>query len=102
MSLHSTTLWTLAGALVLLAAACAPPPATGPDASSGSDASLVTWQDGKKAYAISCSLPQGCGQRAVDVCNHRPYTVLSSENMPSAGDVITRVQGKPSIVIRCG
>ena len=102
MSLQSTSLWMLAGVFAGLAAACTPSPATGPDVNTGSDASVVTWKDGQTAYAVSCSVPQGCNQRAINVCNNRPYKVLSSENMPSAGDVITRVQGRPSIVIRCG
>jgi hypothetical protein len=102
MSLQSTTLWTLGGVLALLAAACAPSAVTGPDGNTGSDASVVNWKDGQKAYAVSCSVPQGCNQRAIAVCNHGPYKVLSSENMPSAGDVVSAVHGKPSIVIRCG
>jgi len=101
MSLQSTSLWALPGVLALLAAACAPSAVMGPDSNTGSDASTVTWKDGHPAFAISCTVPQGCNQRAITVCNHGPYKVLSSESMPSAGNVLA-VQGKPAIVIRCG
>ena len=94
--------WGIGGLGLLLAAACAPSAVMGPDSNTGSDASAVTWKDGQKAYAISCTVPQGCNQRALAVCNQGAYKVLSSENMPSAGDVLTVVQRKASVVIRCG
>jgi hypothetical protein len=101
MPQRSNILWGIAGLAALLAAACAPSVATGPDSNTGSDASAVTWKDGQKAYAISCTVPQGCNQRALAICNQGSYKVLSSENMPSAGDVLA-VKGKPAVVIRCG
>ena len=104
MSRQSKILWMLG--VLALAVACVAPPAssaeTGLDESSGSVASITTWTDGQKAYAISCEVPQGCNQRANAVCKNGSYKVLSIENMPSAGDVVSRVMGKPAIVIRCG
>ena len=102
MSIQSMLLWTLAGLAALLAAACAAPTtAMGPDSASGSEASTVAWQDGKTAYAISCTVPQGCQQRALALCNNGNYTVLKSENMPTPGTYFA-VPGKPLVVIRCG
>ncbi len=101
MSLQSTILWTLGGVVALLAAACAPSAVTGPDSVTGSEASAVTWQDGKQAFSISCSVPQGCNQRALTMCGNGAYQVLKSENMDTAGNALA-VKGKPSVVIRCG
>lgn len=100
MSRQSTTAWALGGILALLAVACAPSAVMGPDANTGSEASSVTWQDGNAAVAISCSVPQGCNQRALAVCKQGTYKVLKSENMDTAGNVLA-VKGKPSVVIRC-
>jgi len=94
-------LWaTLAGAAGVLVA-CAPSPTTGPDRASGSNASTVTWSDGKPAYAISCEVPGGCQERALAMCSQGNYTTLKSENMPTVGTVRS-TWGKPSVVIRCG
>ena len=88
------------GALVL--AGCAAPAAkVGTDADTRSNASVVTWTDGQPAYSITCDLPGGCMQRAEATCNHRAYTTLQSENMPSIGTRRAAL-GPPSIVIRCG
>ncbi len=97
------TLRTLlaAGAVCCLAACMAPNAATGPDRSTGSDASTVTWQDGKPAFAISCKEPGGCQERAQAMCNHGNIVTLKSENMPTAGTARAAL-GPPSLVIRCG
>ena len=89
----------LAG-LATVAACTAPSATVGPDRPSRSNMSLVTWTDGKPAYSISCEDPQGCQQRSDAVCPSRNYTVLNSENMPTAGDA-RAVLGKPSVVVRC-
>ncbi len=93
-------LWgVLAGAAGLLVA-CAPSSKTGPDRASGSDASTITWSDGKPAYAISCSVPGGCQERALAMCRQGNYTTLKTENMPTVG-AVRSTWGKPSVVIRC-
>jgi hypothetical protein len=94
-------LWgVLAGAASVLAA-CAPSSTTGVDRASASDATTVTWSDGKPAYAISCENPGGCQERALAMCKQGNYTTLKSENMPTVGTVRS-TWGKPSVVIRCG
>jgi hypothetical protein len=98
---RSVIRWTLGLAIMAAAGACmAPKPGLGPDRGTRSDASLVTWSDGKQAYAISCDLPGGCQTRALSLCSDGPYTVLKSENMPTAGNA-RDVQKPPSVVIRC-
>jgi hypothetical protein len=87
-------------ALAGLAACNNPSPAPGPDRSSGSQMSTVTWSDGRPAYAITCSVPGGCQERALAACNGS-YTTLKSENMPTPG-TYRSVQGPPSVVVRCG
>jgi hypothetical protein len=95
-------LWgVLAGGIGVLVGCSGPSSKTGPDRASGSDASAITWSDGKPAYAISCSVPGGCQERVLAICNQGNYTTLKSENMPTVGTVRT-VEGKPSVVIRCG
>ena len=99
---RSTIRWMfIVGAVVIAAACSAPMMTTGQDAATKSDASTVTWQDGKPAYAISCEIPGGCNRRALAMCNNGAYTVLKSENMPTTGTYFA-VLGKPSVVIRCG
>jgi hypothetical protein len=99
---RSTLRWLIVGAAACGAVGCAAPmPGPGPDRATGSDASVVTWQDGKTAYAISCSTPGGCQRRANAMCNHGDYTTLKSENMPTAGSVRS-VGGASSVIIRCG
>jgi hypothetical protein len=88
-------------AILAAAGACmAPKPGLGPDRGTRSNASLVTWTDGKPAYSITCDLPGGCQTRALALCNSGPLTTLKSENMPTVGDV-RAVQGPPSVVVRC-
>jgi len=79
----------------------APKPGLGPDQGTRSDATLVTWTDGKPAYSISCDLPGGCQTRTLYLCNNGPYTTLKSENMPTVGTA-RAVERPPSVVIRCG
>jgi hypothetical protein len=102
MVLVSTFRRALAAAIACMAMACtAPMTGPGPDRATGSNASAITWQDGKPAYAITCSMPGGCQKRANQICDHGSYTTLRSENMPTAGSVRS-VAGMPSVVIRCG
>jgi hypothetical protein len=94
-------LWAVsAGAIGVLVACTGPSATTGFDRASGSTATKVTWNDGKPAYAISCSVPGGCQQRALALCNQGNYTTLDSDNMPTVGTV-RAVHGAPSVVIRC-
>jgi len=92
--------------LILLGAvglpACSPSATTGADRASGSTATAITWSDGQPAYSIACSLPGGCQQRALALCNQGQYTTLKSENMPIAGSARYDRGGPPSVVIRCG
>ena len=94
--------WMLIIGVASVAAACmAPKATTGRDGGTRSDASTITWTDGKPAYAITCDLSGGCQTRALALCNNGSYTVLKSENMPSTGTYFA-VLGPPSAVIRCG
>ncbi len=82
--------------------ACSEPSATtGPDQTSGSNATETTWTDGKQAFAISCNLPQGCQQRAQALCKGGNYAVLKSENMPVSAGNARYMTDKASTVIRC-
>lgn len=102
MIVKSTFRWILITGVTSVAVACsAPMSTTGVDASTGSDASSITWQDGKQAYAISCDLPGGCQKRAQAMCGNGILTTLKSENMPTTGTARAAL-GKPSVVIRCG
>ncbi|CAN5167005.1 hypothetical protein BH10PSE6_BH10PSE6_25580 [soil metagenome] len=99
MRLH---LWGVLAGVAGALAACSPVnPKAGPDRASDSEATTITWTDGKPAYAISCVTPGGCQERALAMCNQGNYTTLKSDNMPTVGTVRS-VQGKPSVVIRCG
>ena len=83
------------------AAACANASSTmGNDPSSRTNASTVTWSDGKPAISISCDAPGGCQTRAVAICKGPNYTVLNMENMPARGDM-TMVRGPASVIVRC-
>jgi hypothetical protein len=99
---RSVIRWMLGLAILAAAGACmAPKPGLGPDRGTGSDASLVTWNDGKPAYAIKCDIPGGCQKRALALCSDGSYTTLASENMPTVGNA-RAVEKPPSVVIRCG
>ncbi|MBS0521409.1 MAG: hypothetical protein JSR90_22110 [Proteobacteria bacterium] len=75
----------------------------GVDSGTNSNAALVTWHDGKPAYAIACGAPGGCLERANAMCRDTfgNYTTLQSVNMPTAGSAREPL-GPPSVVIRCG
>ena len=75
----------------------------GEDPRSETNATQVTWTDGKPAIAISCREPGSCQTRAVAMCNRTGggFTTLKMENMPTRGDM-TVVRGAASVVIRCG
>ena len=101
---RSTVRLVFVAGLAALAAACATAKSTpGEDPRTGTNASMVTWVDGKEAIAISCNEPGACQTRAVAMCNRTngDYTALKMENMPSRGD-LTVVRGAASVVIRCG
>jgi len=98
--MRSPFLGALAFAAGVLVGCSGPSSTTGPDRASGSNASTITWTDGKPAYAISCENPGGCQERALAMCSQGNYTTLKSENMPTVGTV-RAVHGKPSVVIRC-
>jgi hypothetical protein len=87
-------------ALAFLTTACTAPSA-GPDRSTWSDVSTITWTDGQPAYARKCEMASGCQTRAAAVCNNGPSKILSSENLPTAGNARAAL-GPPSVVVRCG
>ena len=90
-----------AALLLLLAGACSPPsPTVGPDARNRTNASQVTWSDGKPAYSITCDLPGGCQTRAMALCQGKSYAVLQSSHMTSIGTRL-EVPESGSVVIRC-
>ena len=89
-------------AILAFAAACTAPSAgLGPDRTSRSDAAAITWTDGQPAYSIKCEMASGCQTRAAAICNNGPVRILSSENLPTAGDA-RAVLGPPSAIVRCG
>ena len=89
-------------AILAVATACSiPSAALGPDSATRSDASAITWTDNQPAYAISCETAAGCQTRALALCKNGPSTILSSENLPTAGSR-RAVLGRPSVVMRCG
>lgn len=95
---------TIRGMLVMgiatLAAACSPvSKSPGPDPGTDTQASTVTWTDGKPAIQISCGMPGGCETRALAMCNNK-YAVLDMKNMPTRGDASV-VRGTGTVVVRC-
>ncbi len=100
---RSTVRWMLVLGIAGLTTACAVgKSALGDDPSTESQASSVTWTDGRPAISINCKTPGGCQSRAVAVCNSTRgnYTVLKMENMPTRGDM-SELRGPASVVIRC-
>jgi hypothetical protein len=94
--------WIAGIALLSAVVGCSTPSAAlGPDRATRSDASAVTWTDGQPAYAIKCEAASGCQSRTAALCNHGPSTLLSSENLPTAGSARAAL-GQPSVVVRCG
>lgn len=86
--------------LAVLAAGCTAPIRTvGPDPASDTNATLITWTDGKQAIQITCGMPGGCQNRALAMCKGN-YTVLNMENMPTRGDASV-VRGTGTVVVRC-
>ena len=62
---RSTVRLVFVAGLAALAAACATAKSTpGEDPRTGTNASIVTWADGKEAIAISCNEPGSCQTRA--------------------------------------
>ncbi len=99
ISRSTTFRWMLFVGMASVAAGCMESPARNQNAASS--ISTIPGTDGKPAFAIACDLPGGCQSRAVAMCTNGNYTVLKSENMPTAGDA-RAVLGPPSVVIRCG
>lgn len=101
---RSTIRWMLGVGIAGLVAGCGAGRSTpGEDRQTGSNASIITWTDGKEAISITCSEPGGCQTRAVAMCKatNGVFTALSMENMPTRGDM-SSVRGAASVVIRCG
>jgi hypothetical protein len=100
---RSTVHWMLGVGIAAFLAGCGVgKTALGDDPATESQASAVTWSDGKPAVSITCKTPGGCQARAVAVCNSTRgnYTVLNMDNMPTRGDM-TQVRGSASVVVRC-
>jgi len=92
--------WIVVLAVTVLVAACANPSTVpGPDASSDTNATMITWTDGKPAIQITCGMPGGCLNRALAMCKGG-YTTLNMENMPTRGDASV-VRGRGTVVVRC-
>ena len=53
--------------------------------SSDTNATMITWTDGKQAIQITCGMPGGCQNRALAMCKGN-YTTLNMDNMPTRGD----------------
>ena len=94
---------TLRGMLVVgiavIGAACSVNKNPGPDPGTDTQASNITWTDGKPAIQISCGMPGGCETRALAMCNNN-YAVLDMKNMPTRGDASV-VRGTGTVVVRC-
>lgn len=92
--------WSVVLGMTVLVAACAKPnTAPGPDPSSDTNATMITWTDGKQAIQITCGMPGGCQNRALAMCKGN-YTTLSMDNMPTRGDASV-VRGPGTVVVRC-
>jgi hypothetical protein len=84
-----------------VAAACGDARTTpGNDPMTRTEATTITWTDGKPAISIKCGQPGDCQNRAVAMCYMGNYTVLKMDNMPTRGDM-TVVRGPASVVVRC-
>jgi hypothetical protein len=91
---------TLVLGMAISAAACTSALRTpGPDRVTGTDATMITWSDGKQAIQITCGMPGGCQNRALAMCKGN-YTTLNMENMPTRGDAAV-VRGRGTVVVRC-
>jgi hypothetical protein len=86
--------------MTTVAGACAEPVRTpGVDRSSDTNATMITWSDGKEAIQITCGMPGGCETRALAMCKGN-YNVLDMKNMPTRGDASV-VRGTGTVVVRC-
>ncbi|WP_422011064.1 hypothetical protein [Reyranella sp.] len=104
MTTRSTMQWMFVMGIAGLVAACGMAKSTpGEDPRTETNATQVTWTDGKPAIAISCKEPGACQTRAVAMCGSTggDYKTLKMENMPTRGDM-SEVRGAASVVIRCG
>ena len=100
MVLRATARSIVVFGMAVLAVACTDPKTVpGPDPSSDTTATMVTWTDGKQAIQITCGMPGGCQNRALAMCKGT-YTVLNMDNMPTRGDASV-VRGKGTVVVRC-
>ena len=97
---RATARWIVVLGMIVLAAACTDPRTSpGPDPSSDTVATMITWTDGKQAIQITCGMPGGCQNRALAMCKGN-YTTLNMENMPTRGDASV-VRGRGTVVVRC-
>ena len=104
MRTRSTMRWMFVMGITGLVAACSMAKSTpGQDPRTETNATEVTWTDGKPAIAISCREPGACQTRAVAMCNSTggSFVRLNMENMPTRGDM-AQIRGPASVVIRCG
>jgi hypothetical protein len=87
------------GVAVLAVACTEPMRAPGPDRATDTNATMITWTDGKQAIQITCGMPGGCQNRALAMCKGN-YTTLNMDNMPTRGDASV-VRGQGTVVVRC-
>ncbi|WP_421997238.1 hypothetical protein [Reyranella sp.] len=87
------------GVAVLLSACDQNLQKPGDNVDTDTDATRITWTDGREAIRITCGMPGGCSTRALAMCSGN-YTVLSMTNMPTRGDA-TVVRGPGTVVVRC-
>ncbi|MBI2739992.1 MAG: hypothetical protein HYX38_26040 [Rhodospirillales bacterium] len=100
MVLCATARWILVLGVAAFAAACTDPSKVpGPDRSSDTNATMITWTDGKPAIQITCGMPGGCQNRALAMCKGN-YTTLNMDNMLTRGDASV-VRGTGTVVVRC-
>ena len=97
---RATARWMVVLGMAVIATACTDP-ATAPgfDRSSDTNATMITWTDGKQAIQITCGMPGGCQNRALAMCKGN-YTTLNMDNMPTRGDASV-VRGRGTVVVRC-
>ena len=100
MVLRASARWMVVLGMTVLAAACTNPRTSpGQDPGSDTNATMITWTDGKQAIQITCGMPGGCQNRALAMCKGN-YTTLNMENMPTRGDASV-VRGTGTVVVRC-
>jgi hypothetical protein len=97
---RATARWIVVLGITVLAAACADPKTVpGPDRASDTNATMITWTDGKQAIQITCGMSGGCQNRALAMCKGN-YATLNMDNMPTRGDASV-VRGQGTVVVRC-